>query len=151
MEKTKKHWWSQLYTEDWIIVFAAAIILVLAILIPSVMPKMPKTLAESKSWLDAGYMFLFCWQYLPDFFRAAQAVKGVFLSFLTIFYSCPAFQCGCLHTCGERDRIGIGIFCVIFGLLISNLFGIPKWLKPAIQSEFYIKIGIITLGSTILF
>ena len=31
MEKTKKHWWSQLYTEDWIIVFAAAIILVLAI------------------------------------------------------------------------------------------------------------------------
>ena len=42
-------------------------------------------------------------------------------------------------------------FSVILGLVISNIFGVPNWLKPAIQSEFYIKIGIITLGSTILF
>ena len=86
MEKTKKHWWSQLYTEDWIIVFAAAIILVLAILVPSVMPKMPKTLAESKSWLDAGYMFLFLLAvtYLTSFVLR-KPVKGVFLSFLTIY------------------------------------------------------------------
>src|SRR5699024_7817560 len=27
----------------------------------------------------------------------------------------------------------------------------PEWLRPAIQSEFYIKIGIVCLGSTILF
>ena len=32
-----------------------------------------------------------------------------------------------------------------------NIFRVPDWLKPAIQSEFYIKIGIVCLGSTILF
>ena len=42
-------------------------------------------------------------------------------------------------------------FAVILGLIVSNVFRVPKWMKPAIQSEFYIKIGIICLGSTILF
>ena len=42
-------------------------------------------------------------------------------------------------------------FSVIFGLIVSNCFRVPEWLKPAIQSEFYIKIGIVCLGSTILF
>ena len=42
-------------------------------------------------------------------------------------------------------------FSVIFGLAINNLFGVPDWLKRGIQSEFYIKIGIIALGSTIIF
>ena len=40
---------------------------------------------------------------------------------------------------------------MIFGLVISNFFRVPEWLKPAIQSEFYIKIGIVCLGATILF
>lgn len=42
-------------------------------------------------------------------------------------------------------------FSVIFGLAVSNFFRVPAWLKPAIQSEFYIKIGIVCLGATILF
>lgn len=152
MEKTKKHWWSQLYTEDWIIVFAAAIILVLAILVPSVMPKMPKTLAESKSWLDAGYMFLFLLAvtYLTSFVLR-KPVKGVFLSFLTIFILALLSSVVASIPAVKETGLESVFFAVIFGLLISNLFGIPKWLKPAIQSEFYIKIGIITLGSTILF
>lgn len=39
---------------------------------------------------------------------------------------------------------------MIFGLIIRNLFYIPDWLKPAIQSEFYIKIGVVCLGATIM-
>jgi hypothetical protein len=123
MEKTKKHWWSQLYTEDWIIVFAAAIILVLAILIPSVMPKMPKTLAESKSWLDAGYMFLFLLAVTYLTSLCCARVKGVFLSFDN-FYSCPV-SVGLPHTCGERDMIGIGIFWLFLGAH-QHLFGLQK-------------------------
>jgi uncharacterized integral membrane protein (TIGR00698 family) len=42
-------------------------------------------------------------------------------------------------------------FSVIFGLVINNCFGIPKWLKPAIQGEYFIKIGVVCLGATILF
>lgn len=42
-------------------------------------------------------------------------------------------------------------FSVIFGLIIRNAFHIPDWLKPAIQGEFFIKIGVVCLGATILF
>jgi uncharacterized membrane protein YadS len=36
-------------------------------------------------------------------------------------------------------------------LLIRNVWRVPAWLKPAIQGEFYIKIGVVCLGATILF
>ena len=42
-------------------------------------------------------------------------------------------------------------FSVLFGLLIRNVWRVPAWLKPAIQGEFYIKIGVVCLGATILF
>ena len=42
-------------------------------------------------------------------------------------------------------------FSVIFGLIIRNVFRVPAWMKPAIQSEFFIKIGVVCLGATILF
>jgi uncharacterized integral membrane protein (TIGR00698 family) len=43
------------------------------------------------------------------------------------------------------------IWALIFGLLISNIFGLPEWLKPAVLTEFYIKIGLVCMGATILF
>lgn len=42
-------------------------------------------------------------------------------------------------------------FAVLIGLIISNVWHTPKWLAAGVQSEFYIKIGIVCLGSTILF
>ncbi len=35
--------------------------------------------------------------------------------------------------------------------MISNTVGVPEWLKPAIQTEYYIKTGLVILGSAILF
>lgn len=43
------------------------------------------------------------------------------------------------------------VFALIIGLLISNTVGTPEWLKPAVQTEYYIKIGLVILGSGILF
>ena len=36
------------------------------------------------------------------------------------------------------------------GLLISNIFRLPDWLLGAVRTEFYIKIGLVILGSNIL-
>jgi len=43
------------------------------------------------------------------------------------------------------------LWCLIIGLLISNTFGIPDWLRPAVRTEFYIKTGLVILGSRVLF
>jgi hypothetical protein len=54
MKTNQKNWKVKLLTEDWIVVLAASLILLLAIVVPAVMPKMPKTLLTTKAWLDAG-------------------------------------------------------------------------------------------------
>jgi len=43
------------------------------------------------------------------------------------------------------------IFAFLFGLLVSNFIGVPRWLKEAAQTEFYIKTGLVILGSSIVF
>ncbi len=43
------------------------------------------------------------------------------------------------------------LWCLGLGLLISNTVGVPAWLKPAVQTEFYIKTGLVILGAGILF
>jgi uncharacterized integral membrane protein (TIGR00698 family) len=43
------------------------------------------------------------------------------------------------------------VFGLVLGLLISNLTRIPDWLKEAARSEFFIKTGLVILGTSILF
>lgn len=43
------------------------------------------------------------------------------------------------------------VFGLVIGLLLSNLATLPVWLKEAARSEFFIKTGLVILGSSILF
>jgi len=43
------------------------------------------------------------------------------------------------------------LWCLLIGLFISNVLGVPEWLKTAARTEYYIKIGLVILGSGILF
>jgi uncharacterized integral membrane protein (TIGR00698 family) len=60
-----------------------------------------------------------------------------------------------LMLAGNKWIAGYGIEYVVFGLiiglLISNLGLAPGWLKEAARSEFFIKTGLIILGTSILF
>lgn len=42
-------------------------------------------------------------------------------------------------------------FSLLVGLLIANTVGVPKWLRPAVQTEFYIKTGLVIMGFSVLF
>ena len=141
----------QFSSEDWVIVFAGAIILVLACIFPDWMPEMPKALASAEDWLSAGYMFLFV--YVLTIVTSAvlgRPLKMVFPSLLVIFGLTVCAQLIANIPAVKELGFESVFFAVILGLIISNLFRVPDWLKAAVQSEFYIKIGIICLGSTIL-
>ncbi len=43
------------------------------------------------------------------------------------------------------------VFALLIGLSLSNLFHLPDWVKEAARSEFFIKTGLIILGTSILF
>lgn len=43
------------------------------------------------------------------------------------------------------------IFSLLIGLLIGNLFELPVWLRASLATELYVKIGLVLLGTTIIF
>ena len=46
--------------------------------------------------------------------------------------------------------VGYVAWALILGLLISNTIGTPKRVMPAVQTEYYIKTGLVMLGASIL-
>ena len=142
--------------EEWLIVLIGFVILALIAIFPGFMNniKMLKvsTLDTATGWINTAYTFVFLFiVILIAALAMKKPAKGIFLSFLVIFILTMLAQlCASIPFCKEYGLEAV-LFAVLFGLIISNVFGVPEWLKPAIQSEFYIKIGIICLGATIIF
>ncbi len=55
------------------------------------------------------------------------------------------------YTINNTLGIEYVLWCLFIGLFISNVIGLPDWLKPAVRTEFYIKSGLVVLGAGILF
>lgn len=77
-------------------------------------------------------------------------VKKFIISFIVFF----------LITCVVRfisaqvtlnQYLEYAFWALLIGLLISNTVGVPNWLKPAINTEFYIKTGLVLMGATVMF
>jgi uncharacterized integral membrane protein (TIGR00698 family) len=77
--------------------------------------------------------------------------KKFIAGFLAIFF----FGVVSLIIAGNKIINAYGIEYVVFalvaGLLIGNLTVLPSWLREAARSEFFIKTGLVILGTTILF
>ena len=50
-------------------------------------------------------------------------------------------------------KYGFGdvLWAIVLGMLISNTVGAPKFIKEALQTEYFIKTGLVLLGAEILF
>ncbi|MBE6337482.1 MAG: putative sulfate exporter family transporter [Lentimicrobiaceae bacterium] len=142
--------------EEWLIVLLGFVILALIAIFPGFMNDIKmlnvKTLDTVNGWLNAAYTFVFLFLIiLISALAMKKPVKGIFVSFLVIFVLTMVAQLlASIPFCKEYGLESV-LFAVLLGLIVSNVFGVPEWMKPAIQSEFYIKIGIICLGATIIF
>ncbi|MFT4031963.1 MAG: putative sulfate exporter family transporter [Siphonobacter sp.] len=60
-----------------------------------------------------------------------------------------------LITAGSQVVRSLNLEAVILslslGLLISNVFTLPSWFRSALKAEYFVKIGLILLGTTVLF
>jgi len=43
------------------------------------------------------------------------------------------------------------IFSLTIGLVVSNVFDLPKWFRSALSTELFVKIGLVLLGTSIIF
>ncbi len=147
-----KKWLAQFKTEDWVVVAVSAVLLALAALIPNYLPRIPKDLLSFENWQNTLYLFSIVLGALYiGWLMLGKPLKGLFISLMAVFSVSLVAQIVAAIPQVSYYGFESVFFSVIFGLLIRNLFHVPAWMKPAIQSEYFIKIGVVCLGATILF
>ena len=74
-----------------------------------------------------------------------------FIGFLAVFaLACLANVLGGYKPTAQYGVNG-EIMAIVVGMAIANTIGTPKWIKPAVQVEYYIKAGLVLLGAEVLF
>lgn len=51
----------------------------------------------------------------------------------------------------KQYGFGAEAWAIVFGMIIANSLGTPKWVLPSCQVEFFIKTGLVLLGAEVLF
>ncbi len=80
-----------------------------------------------------------------------NSFKDFMIAFTFIFGISVLTHLAASQATMKHYGIGYAAWAIFFGMLISNTVGTPKWAMPAVQTEFYIKTGLVLLGAKILF
>lgn len=149
-----KTFFEKLRVEDWVVVWVSVPLLLLAAFVPGNLPGIPKpdALVGSAAWYDVVYLLAIVAAVLyAGMALLRRPMKGLLPSLVAVFAISLLAQL--VAKIGIVSAYGFEpvFFSVIFGLLIRNLWHVPDWMKPAVQGEFFIKIGVVCLGATILF
>ena len=143
---------TQFKNEDWIATIMGLLLTCAIIAFPSFMPKFPQNLSSAADWISVGKLFLVSLiTVIIGIKLLGDRLKGFLVSFIVIFIISALSQYIC--SLGPIKKIGLEsvFFSVAIGLLIRNTVGLPSWLSPAVRSEYYIKIGLVLLGTSVLF
>ncbi|MCA0398622.1 MAG: YeiH family protein [Bacteroidetes bacterium] len=114
--------------------------------------QLSETVFSGKNITAIGALFLLV---------AATAMVGAWLTGRSLRYFAIVFPLVfvlsmlALILAGNKTIKGLNLEAVIFsltiGLLIGNLFRLPDWFKQALSTELYVKIGLVLLGTSIIF
>lgn len=147
--------------EDWaVVVLGFAIILLtlsgLVISAPSYSWKSGDELFArlfgSDNLLSIFYQFIFLYVIaVSASYLTGKSVKAMLYVFPFIF----AVSVLAMFLAGSAVMRSLNLESVIFslalGLLVSNLFHLPKWLRDALNAELFVKIGLVLLGTGVIF
>ena len=107
---------------------------------------------DGKNFLSAVYILIFFWILVTIGAAAMGLEVGKFAAGFPVIFII-AFIAQFLS--GNYTILYFGLeyvlWCLVIGLIISNVFGTPKWLLAAARTEYFIKIGLVILGAGILF
>jgi len=111
--------------------------------------------ASNKPFNRIYYLIGLCVM-LAVFFGIGKAIMGesfggFVLGFPVVFLIAVLAYMAETQSLMKYWGFGFPLWAIIFGLLISNTVGTPKWVQPAVATEFFIKTGLVLLGAEILF
>ncbi len=147
--------------EDWTVVILGALIIILSI--GGLILKVPVF-----NWNNSGELFdkVFSGDnlsliFIQFIFVLLIAGIGAFLTGKSIKYFLYTFPLVYLITiialilAGNSQVKAFNLEAVIFslglGLIISNFFKIPEWLRTSLSTELFVKIGLVLLGTSVIF
>lgn len=144
-----KQFVQKLRTEDWVVTLMGAILLAFSAIVPKqYMPSVPQTWSQ---WYEGLYLYAVVLVILLlGWILLGRKRKGLAVSLIFVFAISLVAQIIATIPAVKFYGFESVFFSVVLGLVISNCFRIPDILKPAIQNEYFIKIGVVCLGATIL-
>ena len=114
-----------------------------------------KKKTKAKAYNQVGWLILlgvfFCFFFgIPMIFMGTPfkkfAIGFIFVYGMTVLAWFFSYQATMKHY-----GVGYAFWAIFLGMLVSNTIGTPKWAMPAVQTEYYIKTGLVLLGAKILF
>ncbi|MDO4758648.1 MAG: putative sulfate exporter family transporter [Rikenellaceae bacterium] len=147
------NFWKKLLIEDWVVVMLSVPLLLLCSFgeyLPTI--SIPSNMMVGSAWGQMAMLFIIAIATLYAGNKLlSRPMDGMTRSFIVVFIiAALAMWIGSNKYIKSELGLEPVFFSVIFGLFIRNAFHVPEWMKPAIQGEFYIKIGVVCLGATIM-
>lgn len=150
-----------LVTEDWTVVILGLGIIFLALF--GVIVPVP-----SFSWdnfqqlgdqvLEQGNVIKFFSQFFLLFtvavigaFLLGKPIKPLLVVFPVVFIITGVALLLAGNSTVKEYNLEAVIFSLAIGLAISNFFKLPDWFRQALSTELYVKIGLVLLGTTVIF
>lgn len=148
-------------TEDWSVVVLGFFIIIAALagLALPVPAFSWKNAAELSSKIVAGDNLLKIVAQFAILFIIAiagailtgRSIKKFGVTFIAI-YSLTIFALIAAGNQTMKDyNLEAVIFSLVIGLIIGNTFTLPQWFRSSITSELFVKIGLVLLGTSIIF
>lgn len=147
--------------EDWTAVWLGAIIILLAV-VGFTIPKPSFSWSDSTAFVTkllssdnivavAGLFLIMYVIAVAGAWLAGKPIRALVQSFPVVFFVSVL----AMILAGNKQIKDLNLEAVIFslclGLIIGNFFTLPQWFKNSLQTELFVKIGLVLLGTSIIF
>ena len=148
-------------SEDWVVVILGLAIIALA-LFGVIVPKpsftwsdsetLQNTILSQKNLIAMGAQFVVVYAAaILGAILLKKNLKALLIVFPTV-YLLTLFALVLAGNAVIKDyNLEAVIFSLAIGLIISNCFKLPTWFKEALSTELYVKVGLVLLGTTVIF
>lgn len=110
-----------------------------------------KVFSPENIWLVVKQFLLVYAVALLGTWATGKAIKNTALAFPLIYFLSFIALIITGNASVKSLNLEAVIFSLIIGLIISNFFKLPDWFRKALSSELFVKIGLVLLGTTIIF
>lgn len=84
-------------------------------------------------------------------FLVGKSIKNFLLGFPIVYILTTIALILAGNTTIKGLNLEAVIFSLIIGLSIGNLFKLPEWFRTALSTEIFVKIGLVLLGTSVIF